>query len=191
MAITCWYIGTAFIALLQACRIQHLSKYANDDLDILAHTVKQLQNMWASANVIAQGFDRLRQPTTALPTANPARPGSSATHLSPIASAHDHFSAIAQPPMSSRIDPGLTGNSPNILPDDCDFNWVRFFPFVSKSTNEIAENLVSGKEHGTATRGFPSPNNELFHDILLAQYQDLFDPFTGYTLNLLDITFNA
>ncbi|KAJ9634500.1 hypothetical protein H2199_008957 [Coniosporium tulheliwenetii] len=151
----------------------------------------QLQNMWASANVIAQGFDRLRQPTTALPTANPARPGSSATHLSPIASAHDHFSAIAQPPVSSRIDPGLTGNSPNILPDDCDFNWVRFFPFVSKSTNEIAENLVSGKEHGTATRGFPSPNNELFHDILLAQYQDLFDPFTGYTLNLLDITFNA
>jgi hypothetical protein len=34
MAITGWYCGTAFIALLQALRIEGLAKSANEDLDI-------------------------------------------------------------------------------------------------------------------------------------------------------------
>lgn len=60
MAITCWYCGTAFIALLQASRIKQFSQEAEEGLDILDQAVGQLQQMWASANVIRQGFERLR-----------------------------------------------------------------------------------------------------------------------------------
>lgn len=170
MAITCWHVGTAFIALLQACRIRHLTKYANADLDILSHTVKQLQQMWASANVIAQGFDRLRKPGS-----NPI----STNNLGPEPNLDGSFAPQLNA-SNFRHRTGSFANSGGF--DDDEFDWLRFFPFVSKSTNGIAESLISGKEQGTATRGFPSPNNELFHDTLLAQYQDLFDPFTDYTL---------
>ncbi|KAF2715354.1 hypothetical protein K504DRAFT_366768 [Pleomassaria siparia CBS 279.74] len=165
MAITCWHVGTAFIALLQACRIQHLAKYANEDLDILGHTVKQLQHMWASANVISRGFDRLR------------KSGSAQTFNTTITELQ---------PNSYTPQPSTTIH-PDCDDDNDGFDWLRLFPFVSKSTNGIAESLISGKEQGTATRGFPLPNNELFHDTLMAQYQHLFDPFTDYTLGFPDL----
>lgn len=174
MAITCWHLGTAFIALLQACRIQHLSKYANEDLDILAIAAKELQKMWASANVIAQGFDRLRKSDTTC-------------HPPPASHQLDGMVVTTQSNGSYYRDSTLSGISTD---EDDSFDWMRFFPFVSKSTNGIAESLVTGREQGTATRGFPSPNNELFHDTLLAQYQDLFDPFTDYALGFPDLTFH-
>ena len=174
MAITCWHTGTAFIALLQACRIQHLSKFANEDLDILAIAAKELQKMWASANVIAQGFDRLRKsdPTTSSSQATTQLDGM-------IMPSHSNGSI--------HREPGSNGIS---IDEDESFDWMRFFPFVSKFTNGIAERLVTGREQGTATKGFPSPNNELFHDTLLTQYQDLFDPFTDYALGFPDFTFH-
>lgn len=172
MAITCWHVGTAFIALLQACRIQHLSKSANEDLDILAIAAKELQKMWASANVIAQGFDRLRK--------------SDNTGIAPNTNSQlDSMVMTSQ--SNGPSNPVSATNGINVEVDD-DFDWMRFFPFVSKSTNGIAESLVTGREQGTATKGFPSPNNELFHDTLLAQYQDLFDPFTDYALGFSDFT---
>lgn len=174
MAITCWHVGTAFIALLQACRIQHLSKFANEDLDILAIAARELQKMWASANVVAQGFDRLRKSDSA---SNLCRPN---VQL-------DGMTMSSQP--NGFVHRDSASNGINTDEDEM-FDWMRFFPFVSKSTNGIAESLVTGREQGTATRGFPSPNNELFHDTLLAQYQDLFDPFTDYALGFPDFTFH-
>jgi len=171
MAITCWHIGTAFIALLQACRIQHLSRSANEDLDILAIAVRELQKMWASANVIAQGFERLRKPEH--PAIHNLNSNSASNGLH------------AQTQSLNNLPNGIGSTS------DDDFDWMRFFPFVSKSTGGIAESLISGRELGTATRGFPSPDNELFHDTLLAQYQDLFDPFTDYTLGFSDMMFDT
>lgn len=172
MAITCWHVGTAFIALLQACRIQHLSKFANEDLDILAIAAKELQKMWASANVIAQGFDRLRRADV---RCNSPQTGTQLDGMT-----------------INEVPDGLTNRVSTTTGVDIDeyddFDWMRFFPFVSKSTNGIAESLVTGREQGTATRGFPSPDNELFHDTLLAQYQDLFDPFTDYALGFPDFT---
>lgn len=168
MAITCWHVGTAFIALLQACRIQHLNKSANDDLDILAIAATELQKMWASANVIVQGFERLRSAD------------STTSQLSGTVITNNLNGVAAQPSTAAGID----------IHEDDDFDWMRFFPFVSKSTNGIAESLLTGREQGTATRGFPSPNNESFHDTLLAQYQDLFDPFTDYALGFPDFTFH-
>lgn len=168
MAITCWHVGTAFIALLQACRISHLNKFANEDLDILAIAAKELQKMWASANVIVQGFDRLRN----------ADPNSS-----------QFGGTTANNNSNGATNSSSTSTDININDDD-DFDWMRFFPFASRSTNGIAESLVIGREQGTATKGFPSPNNELFHDTLLAQYQDLFDPFTDYAMGFPDFTFH-
>lgn len=174
MAITCWHTGTAFIALLQACRIQHLSKCANEDLDILAIAAKELQKMWASANVIAQGFDRLRKSDL---TTNPSH---TTTQLDGMVVSFHSTGSVHR-------DSGSNGIS---IDEDESFDWMRFFPFVSKSTNGIAESLVTSREQGTATKGFPSPNNELFHDTLIAQYQDLFDPFTDYALGFPDFTFH-
>lgn len=177
MAITCWHTGTAFIALLQACRIQHLTKSANEDLDILAIAVGELQKMWASANVVAQGFERLRKRGAAV--ALGAHPSENERSIETSASQHH-----------SLRDLGTFPNEHSHHTDD-DFDWMRFFPFVSKATGGIADSLISGRELGTATRGFPSPDNELFHDTLLAQYQDLFDPFTDYTLGFPDMMFDT
>ena len=130
--------------------------------------------MWASANVIAQGFDRLRKSDT---MGNPSNPVNQLDGL-----------MLNNAPNGSNSH-GSATHDINIDDED-DFDWMRFFPFVSKSTNGIAKSLVTGREQGTATRGFPSPNNELFHDTLLAQYQDLFDPFTDYALGFPDFTFH-
>lgn len=172
MAITCWHVGTAFIALLQACRIPHLSRSANEDLEILMIAVRELQKMWASANVVAQGFERLRK-------------APSATNLE----SYPMNSAGGQNALNANFEQSLTNSTNTHFGDD--FDWMRFFPFVSKSTGGIAESLLSGRELGTATHGFPSPNNELFHGTLLAQYQDLFDPFTDYSVGFSDMIFDA
>lgn len=176
MAITCWHVATAFIALLQACRIQHLSRSANEDLDVLGIAVKELQKMWASANVVAQGFERLRKsdPSTISGPPHGDLRGSDGASTIPL---RNHNVSN----MPSEINSQGEEN----------FDWMRFFPFVSKSTGGIAESLISGRELGTATRGFPSPDNEVFHDTLLAQYQDLFDPlFTDYNFGFAHIGFD-
>lgn len=61
MAISCWYTGTAFIPLLQATKMPELAFYAEEELDILQSTVTELKKMWASADVIKGGIERLRQ----------------------------------------------------------------------------------------------------------------------------------
>ncbi|KAH3951140.1 hypothetical protein HBH70_097890 [Parastagonospora nodorum] len=167
MAITCWHVGTAFIALLQACRIPHLSRPANEDLDVLSIAVKELQKMWASANVIAQGFDRLRKPQN-------------------FAEANEDLS-----PHVALSQTRIGYENPDSMNLENGFDWMRFFPFISKSTGGIADCLLSGRELGTATRGFPSPNNELFHEALLAQFHDLFHPFDDYNSGFSDVNFDA
>lgn len=179
MAITCWHVGTAFIALLQACRIPHLQQAANEDLDILAIAAGELQKMWASANVIVQGFHRLRK----------AQSDSTTLHNGHIDRAQHNSNAN---PVLGFQPNGTVAIGPHLDSFESDFDWMRFFPFVSKSTGGIAEQLVSGRELGTATRGFPSPNNEVFHGTLLAQFQDLFDPFTDYSMGLsVDMEFDG
>ncbi|OBT65225.1 hypothetical protein VE03_04789 [Pseudogymnoascus sp. 23342-1-I1] len=173
MAITCWYSGTAFIALLQACHVDHLSKDANNDLDILVQTVKQLQTMWASANVLVDGFDRLRnQSNTTTTLATTVFKPRMSTNEHPLSPNDDLGSPIAPRISSAQVDKLGMG-----MPDEDNFDWMAFFPFVTSSTNGIAEKLLSERANGSATRGFPSPSNELFHENIMMQYQDLFDPF--------------
>lgn len=169
MAITCWYTGTAFIALLQACHVEYLSEDANQDLDVLVHTVKQLKTMWASANILVGGFDRLRNPTN---NGSGSKSGMSMNDR-PLASNDDDQGS----PNAPGILPGPVNKLGMGMPDEDDFDWMSFFPFVTPSTNGIAEKLLSERANGTATRGFPSPSNGLFHENIMLQYQDLFDPF--------------
>ncbi|KFY99887.1 hypothetical protein V498_00454 [Pseudogymnoascus sp. VKM F-4517 (FW-2822)] len=173
MAITCWYSGTAFIALLQACHVDHLSRDANKDLDTLVQTVKQLQTMWASANVLVDGFDRLRnQSNTTVTSATGVFKPRMPTNDHPLSPNNTLGTPIAPRISSTHVDKIGMG-----MPDEDNFDWMAFFPFVTSSTNGIAEKLLSERANGSATRGFPSPSNELFHENIMMQYQDLFDPF--------------
>ncbi|CAK7209659.1 hypothetical protein SCUCBS95973_000515 [Sporothrix curviconia] len=200
MAITCWYSGMAFAALLQAAQIPELAVEANEALDVLAQTASQLQTMWASANIIRQGFDRLRSSVAV----NGGTAGSSASAST----------AQTQPTTILRyrdvqlpvvIDAGGAGggipvggvaggtgiNRPGDFPptattpgaapgigdtQDLDFDWVDLFPFVTPATNKIAEVLLNGKGHGPATR-LPSPEDLLFQDAIFSNYQDIVEPF--------------
>lgn len=133
--------------------------------------------MWASALVVAQGLKRLRN---AQPAAN------FGSHHAHSADKLNNLNGnFVQSPEISNL-----ANGTNTHFDD-EFDWMRFFPFVSKSTGGIADSLLSRRELGTASRDFPSPNNELFHGNLLAQYQDLFNPFTDYTFNFSDMIFST
>ncbi|KAJ4244173.1 hypothetical protein NW762_014554 [Fusarium torreyae] len=158
MAITCWYCGTAFIALLQASRIKQFSKEAEEGLDILDQAVGQLQHMWASANVIRQGFERLRAlPRTMM---HPGRTRATETNS------------------GSRGDSNTSSS---------DFDWVRLFPFVTRSTSQIADCLLADNEFGTTTTALPSPENAVFHEDLLNRYQDLLEPFVDYNFDFSTI----
>jgi hypothetical protein len=172
MAISCWYAGTAFIALLQACRIEHLSKDAHEGLDILVRAMDQLQQMWATANVIRQGFNRLRQAAQAhnkpLSRPEPAK-------AAPGPGILDHPGVHLPPAMSNTLEPQE------------DFDWTELFPFVTRDTNSIADCLLGDREQGTATRGFPSPENMLFQDTLMTQYHELLDPLNDYSMSFPDM----
>ncbi|KAH8682073.1 hypothetical protein BX600DRAFT_447708 [Xylariales sp. PMI_506] len=162
MPITCWYSGTAFISLLQASRIENLSKDANEAMDILTNAVEQLQQMWASANIIRQGIDRLRS------SEGPTIPGS---HIGP-------GSGAVLPPDSARSDPASLAARVEGGPDGMEeSDWVALFPFVTPSTSRIAEFLLPGKHSGHPPTRFPSPENALFHETLMTEYQDLLEPF--------------
>lgn len=60
MAITCWYTGISFLALLSARTHAGLSQAVDEDLDLLQLAIKQLKNMWPTAEIFEKGFERLR-----------------------------------------------------------------------------------------------------------------------------------
>lgn len=165
MAITCWYSGTAFIALLQASRIDGLWKEANADLDVLTNAAKQLQRMWGSANILCPAFDRLRDQAGPVDSERPCPP-------------LDETSRAAAVDMSD--EPSGTNGTKGELENSGEFDWTALFPTVTKSTNQIAAALLPGKEPGASTTRFPSPENTMFHETLMTEYQDLFQPFAQF-----------
>jgi hypothetical protein len=173
MPITCWYSATAFTALLQARGIQQFSQEAEEGLEVLDRTVRQLQAMWASANIIRQGFERLRKTR------------------SPQATTGDHrFDNNAKTFHRSNTEAGwLLGSTDHLTchtPDQ--FDWTLLFPFVTPLTNGIAEVLLKDRTQGTST--IQTPANSSFHENLLSQYQDLLEPFTDYTIDLSNPAFS-
>ncbi|CAK7222661.1 hypothetical protein SBRCBS47491_004935 [Sporothrix bragantina] len=191
MAITCWYSGMAFAALLQAAQIPELAAEANEALDVLAQAASQLQTMWASANIIRQGFDRLR----ASAGVNGGAGAGTASHPTTVLRYRDVQMPVVNSASGVPVTGGVAGgtgiNRPTDFPtisttpgaapglgdtQDYDFDWVDFFPFVTPATNKIAEVLLNGKGHGPATR-LPSPEDLLFQDAIFSNYQDIVEPF--------------
>lgn len=167
MAITCWYTGTAFIPLLQASHFPHLSKDANECLDILERTVEQLNTMWASANVIRGGFQRLRN-TSEETSERVAQLGKQPTETQRAPATSARFSQVSDALLT-------TGGGSGTLPvQEDEFDWTTLFPFVTRETSSIADSILTGREQGVITRAFPSPENTLFHEALMTQFDDLF-----------------
>ncbi|KAK3311943.1 major facilitator superfamily domain-containing protein [Apodospora peruviana] len=168
MPITCWYSGTAFIALLQACRIENIAKDAHEGLDVLTNAIEQLQRMWGSANVVRQGFDRLRK-----------------SHAGAGGGGGFRNSQQQQPPDQTTCGndavPLNNGDVGGQNQREESFEWPALFPFVTRSTSRIARALLPGTEPGEMplTR-FPSPDNLLFHETFMQDYQGFFDPFDPF-----------
>ncbi|CRK27505.1 hypothetical protein BN1708_004396 [Verticillium longisporum] len=178
MAITCWYTGTAFIALQQARFIEHLARDADQGLDVLVRTADQLQKMWASANVIRQGLQRMLNVSNL--SAKHGMPRQAPDLTAPVqavgnAASHASFMGVdaLRGPASTEAIPEYFG----------DFDWTALFPFVTRETSSIADSLLKNKAEGNETRGFPSPTNFLFHDSLMIQYDDLFDTAADFGMN--------
>jgi hypothetical protein len=156
MAINCWYIGTAYIALLQASNIEHFAKEAHEGLDILERMAQQLETMWGSAEVIRQGFERLRR--TCSPQSSNSMlqsfPAASLTNYHGFTS--DHSRSFRQG--STDLDGG--------------FDWTSLFPFVSPETNKIAQLLLGDQRHTNLQTPADSPLREAWWN----QYQDLLQP---------------
>lgn len=160
MAITCWYCGTAFIALLQGSRIAQFAKEAEDGMVILTSMIEQLQKMWPSANVIRQGFDRMKR--------NVPVDGGTAL-LSDQGRNHRQW----DPP------PGEEAGNCHSSNDPCtgqELDWTNLLPFATSSTDKIAECLLRNKKSGDATRGMPSPANTFFYENVMNEYHDFLDP---------------
>ena len=119
MAITCWYCGTAFIALLQASRSEDLRRGAEEDLDILTLAIKQLKTMWGTANVFDQGFQRLRASSK---SSNDTEEDATNVVQNAQYLAHVHESG---------------------LPDNDVIDWLEYFPFVTVQTSGVAERLLA------------------------------------------------
>ncbi|KAH7029587.1 major facilitator superfamily domain-containing protein [Microdochium trichocladiopsis] len=214
MAITCWYAATAFTALLQACRIAHLSRDANECLDILVRAVEQLQHMWGTANVIRQGFTRLREQSESYNKpfqSNSAAAmaaqlgGGAAANITSIGGGTNGLtngppgndgrnvcagvvSAMGDAASSSFGSAAVVPAPPTVagfhdLMGE-DFDWTELFPFVTRATGGIADSLLGDREQGIPTRGLPSPENMLFQDTLMTQYQNLLEPFGDYFFNI-------
>jgi hypothetical protein len=170
MAITCWYSGTAFLALLQGCRISRLAKESEEGLDVLEHAVRQLQNMWGSAKVIGRGFERLRK-TRSNPESADNAAGEPRSAVVPRAPTRSSGAETA-------VQPDPVNPPPTSYPVE-DFDWTLLFPFVTPSTNGIAECLLGDKARGA----IQSPGYMDFQDNLFNQYQDLLEPFTDYSFD--------
>ncbi|KAM7208232.1 Fungal specific transcription factor domain containing protein [Naviculisporaceae sp. PSN 640] len=163
MPITCWYSGTAFIALLQACRIREIASEAEEGLDVLTGMVEQLKGMWGSANVVGEGFERLRRAHASGPGQEPA-------------------SGNAVPEESGTGGGNAGGTGVGVGDDDpeAECQWPALFPFVTRQTSRIAKVLLPGNEPGIPPTRFPSPDNLLFHETFIQDYQGFFDPFDPY-----------
>jgi hypothetical protein len=177
MAITCWYTGTAFLALQQARSIEHLARDANEGIDVLARMAEQLQTMWASANVIRGGIERLR---------NASNVDAATAQRAPLLGGSNHEQQAHQHHESGF--PGVDGPASVEAPveeDFGEFDWTALFPFVTRDTSSIAYSLLKNKAEGHETRGFPSPTNFLSHESLLIQYDHLFDTTTDLWMDFV------
>lgn len=151
MPITCWYVGMGFIALLQASKGENLEDGASADLEILILTMKELKNMWATAALFEQAFERLRSNDKTLNSEDfPNR------HLG------NEQSTRALNSEEEVLHNGIV--------------WTDYFPFVTSQTSVVAEKLLAQQNmefvvwHGLGDMAFDSIPN----------YQDFMEGLDGW-----------
>lgn len=179
MAITCWYCGTAFIALLQGSRIPQFAGEAEDGINVVTSMVEQLQKMWPSANVIRQGFDRLRMdfPTNGCDTVQPSQID------------RNRPRQVRMPETSAALG-GHSGTAAETSGTEEHVDWTSLLPFVDPSMDKIADCLLRNKQCGNVTRGMPSPANTSFYENIMHEYSDFLDPFfTDYSVDFSDSSY--
>ncbi|KAK4210091.1 major facilitator superfamily domain-containing protein [Rhypophila decipiens] len=192
MPITCWYSGTAFIALLQAVRIREIAADANEGLDVLTGMINQLRGMWGSANVVGEGFERLRRAHSGgSQTQSQGGQGLSQlvgerfTQRTETGSVHGNGfvsvnGTVSRPQSGAGTAPQNEGDESRDDDAECSAQWPALFPFVTRQTSRIAKVLLPGSEPGIPPTRFPSPDNLLFHETFIQDYQGFFDPFDPY-----------
>jgi hypothetical protein len=166
MAITGWYCGMAFIALLQACRVDGLAAAANEDLDILTLAVDQLRTMWPTAEIFHAGFQRLR-PSAAGAEALLSLSNSDPAQVGP---------AQAVTGADSGNDPGPATVPDTVVNNPLEgINWMEYFPFATAQTSGVAERLLVPHTDEIFFEDFPEN---------MVQFQDLFGDYTFSDMNL-------
>ncbi|KOC16391.1 Zn(II)2Cys6 transcription factor [Aspergillus flavus AF70] len=169
MAITGWYCGMAFIALLQACRVDGLAAAANEDLDILTLAVDQLRSMWPTAQIFHDGFQRLRpsaagaEALLSLSNSGPSAPVGLASTVPNVEL------AITEVPVGPGTGNGLANNLLEGL------NWMDYFPFATAQTSGVAERLLVPRTGEMTFEEFPES---------MVQFQDLFADCNFPDINL-------
>lgn len=123
MPITSWYCGVSYITLLAASKDPALKEAVQADMEIIVLMCDQLRKMWASANVIYLGFERLR---------------SMAENDSRVPSALSSNRASVAPQgidlTTQRTDQTLNGPS--------HVDWIDYFPFAANETSKTVEILL-------------------------------------------------
>lgn len=127
MPITSWYCGVSFIALVSASRDPVLGDAVKADLEIITLMCDQLRRMWASAQVIYGGFERLR---------------AAAERESEAASNQPAATSLTSP-YANTTGGSLDGPSPNAGI----FDWICYFPFATKETSRTVELLLEMREN--------------------------------------------
>jgi hypothetical protein len=125
MPITSWYSAVSFIALLSASQDPNLAEAANEDLEAVTLMCQELSKMWASADVICKGFNRLRD-SVKKPHETAARPGTT-------------------------VSPGR-GQSSNPSPTEHFYttgslDWAMYFPFATAKTSKLTGILLASKDN--------------------------------------------
>ncbi|KAL4771179.1 hypothetical protein BDW60DRAFT_217561 [Aspergillus nidulans var. acristatus] len=175
MAITGWYTSLAFIALLQACRVDGLAAAANEDLDILTLAVDQLRVMWPTANIFHRGFQRLRSDARGSGSGSAAGAEALLSLASGEQAPHLDTGTGTAAAASAR---GLGGgNNETAHGNSIDgIDWIDYFPFATAQTSGIAERLL-----------VPQTDELRFSDAFpgtMMQFEDLFGNHNFSDLNL-------
>ena len=141
----------AFISLQQASRNEHLKESSLADLEILVIAIKELKNMWATAAVLEQMFERLRSNDRSLnPEDFPNR------HLGNERSTRALHSEAEV--LQSGID------------------WMDYFPFVTPQTSLVAEKLLAQQNSDPV---FWTGLDDLTFDSI-PNYQDFMEGLDGW-----------
>lgn len=156
MPITSWYCGVTYITLLAASKDAALKEAVQADMEIIVLMCDQLRKMWASANVIYLGFERLRAMAE-----NDSRGQSLSSGRASVAPQNDEHT-------TQRTDEALSGSS--------DFDWIDYFPFATNETSRTVELLLERRQKDAY-----SIDNITWDHSLMDVRGDWSDGLLGYT----------